>query len=192
MRLKFLPFLISLALLAGLIALLPLLIEAQESVSASGTLVGLFPGFGLGLALATCSYDEQAGSRGLLFVPLAALLGMLMAVLCWAFASVVGAKPALLTLAYGAVNLLGAWLFFAIVRKIYAAKLPNRKVLLSACASAAAAIMLLFFPLTPFLHGVIAAAWVSCVGLGIVLISGRRKRSARAWALNLKSKAPQT
>ncbi len=180
MRLKFLPFLISLALLAGLIALLPLLVDVQESVSASGTLVGLFPGFGLGLVLATCSYDEQAGSRGLLFVPLAALLGMLMAVLCWAFASIVGAKPTLLTLGYAAVNLFGAWVFFAIVRKIYVAKLSHRKVLLTACASAAATLTLLFFPLTPFLHGVIAAAWVSCVGLGIALISMRRKRRARA------------
>ena len=180
MRLKFLPFLISLALLAGLIALLPLLINAQESVSASGTLVGLFPGFGLGLVLATCSFEEQAGSRGLLFVPLAALLGMLMAVLCWIFASFVGPKPLLLTLCYGAVNIFGALVFFALVRKIYATKVSNRKLLPAIGASAATAVLLLFFPLTPLLHGIIAAAWVVCVGLGAALISGRRKRNARA------------
>ena len=180
MRLKFLPFLISLALLAGLIALLPLLINAQESVSASGTLVGLFPGFGLGLLLATCSYEEQAGSRGLLFVPLAALLGMLMAVLCWVFASFVGAKPVLLALGYGVVNIFGAFVFFALVRKIYATKVSNRQVMPALGASAASALLLLFFPLTPLLHGIIAAAWVVCVGLGVAIISGRRKRVARA------------
>ena len=180
MRLKFLPFLISLALLASLIALLPLLIDTRGSVSASGTLVGLFPGFGLGLVLATCSYEEQAGSRGMLFVPLAALLGMSMAVLCWVFATFVGAKPVLLALCYGAVNMFGAFVFFAVVRKIYATKVSNRKFLPAAGASAATALLLLFFPLTPLLHGIIAAAWVVCVGLGMVLISGRRKRNARA------------
>ena len=180
MRLKFLPFLISLALLASLIALLPLLIDSRDSVSASSTLVGLFPGFGLGVVLATCSYEEQAGSRSLLLVPLAALLGMLMAVLCWAFASFVGAQPLLLALGYGAVNAFGAFVFFAMVRKIYTTKVSSRRVVPAASASALSAVLLLFFPLTPLLHGMIAAAWVTCVGLGMVLISGRRKRNARA------------
>lgn len=180
MRLKFLPFLISLALLAALIALLPLLLNAKESVSATGTLVGLFPGFGLGVVLATCSYEEQAGSRGLLFVPVAALLGMTMAVLCWVFASVVGAKPLLLVLGYGLVNVFGAFVFFALVRKIYSTKVSNRKIVPAVFASAASALLLLFFPLTPLLHGIISAAWVVCVGVGMVLISGRRKRNARA------------
>ena len=180
MRLKFLPFLISLALLASLIALLPLVLDSQNSVIASGTMAGLFPGLGLGVVLATCSYEEQAGSRALLFVPLAALLGMVMAVLCWIFASVVGAKPVLLALAYGSVNLFGAFVLFALARNIYASKISNRKVVPTACASAVSASLLLFFPLTPFLHGVIAAAWVACVGLGLVLISARRKRNSRA------------
>ena len=180
MRLKFLPFLISLILLISLIALLPLLINTQESVSASGVIVGLFPGFGLGLVLATCSYEEQAGTRGLLLVPLAALLGMSMAVLCWLFASIVGAKPLLLVLGYGAVNLFGAFIFFALVRKLYATQVSNRKLLPAAYASAATALVLLFFPLTLFSHGLIAAAWVGCVGAGMAMVSGRRKRNARA------------
>ena len=180
MRLKFLPFLISLALLVSLIALLPHLISGRESVSASGILVGLFPGFGLGLVLATCSFEEQSGSRGLLFVPLAALLGMSMAVLCWVFASFVGVKPIFLVLGYATVNILGAIAFFALVRKLYDVKIPNRKFLPVACVSAATALVLLFFPLTLFSHGLITAAWVGCVGIGIALIAGRRKRSARA------------
>ena len=180
MRLKFVPFLISLVLLASLIVLLPLLFNIQESVSVNSTLIGLFPGFGLGLVLATCSYEQQAGSRGLLFVPLVTLLGMLMAVLCWLFASIVGAKPMLLVLGYAAVNMAGAWVFFALVRKIYDTKVPNRKILPAVYASAATALVLLFFPLTPVSHGVIAAAWVGCVGAGMLLISGRRKRNARA------------
>ena len=180
MRLKFVPFLISLVLLATLIVLLPLLLNAKESVSATGTLVGLFPGFGLGLVLATCSYEDQAGARGLLFVPLAALLGMVMALLCWVFASVVGAKPLLLVLGYGVVNVFGAFVFFALVRKIYATKVPTRKVLPAACASAVGALFLLFSPLTPFLHGIISALWVVCVGIGALMISGRRKRNAPA------------
>ena len=143
-------------------------------------LVGLFPGFGLGLVLATCSYEEQAGVRGLLFVPLAALLGMVMAVLCWVYASVVGAKPLLLTLGYGTVNIFGAFVFFALVRKIYATNVPTHKILPAACASAVGALFLLFSPLTPFLHGIVSAVWVVGVGVGILMISGRRKRNARA------------
>lgn len=180
MRLKFLPFVISLALLVSLIALLPLLFGNQVSVVASGVLVGLFPGFGLGLVLSTCSYEEQAGSRALLFIPLAALLGMSMAVLCWVFASFVGATPMLLVLAYGAVNMFGAIVFFALVRKFYDVKVPNRKFLPVAGISAAIAFVLLFIPLTLFSHGVMTAAWVGCVGLGIARVAGRRKRSARA------------
>ncbi len=180
MRLKYLPFLISLALLASLIALLPILVGAQSSVSVNGALVGLFPGFGLGLVLATCSFEEHAGSRGLLFVPLAALLGMSMAVLCWVFASFVGAKPLLLTLGYGVVNMFGAFAFFALVRKLYASNVSNRKILPAVCASAAPALVLLFFPLTLFSHGIITAAWVCCVGVGMVMVSGRRKRHLRA------------
>lgn len=180
MRLKFLPFLISLALLVGLIVLLPFLINTEESVSASGALIGLFPGFGLGLVLATCSYGEQVGSRGLLFVPLTALLGMLMAVFCWVLAAVVGAKPWALVLGYGLVNIFGAFVLFALVRKIYVTKVPNRRILPAAYASAATALVLLFVPLTLVSHGVIAAAWVACVGIGMALISGRRKRIARA------------
>jgi len=179
MRLKFLPFLISLISLVSLIALLPLLINGRESVSASGVLVGLFPGFGLGLVVATCSFEEQAGSRGLLFVPLAALLGMTMAVLCWVFASFVGAKSLPLVLGYGIVNLFGAITFFALVRKLYDIKVSSRKFLPVAGASAATALVLIFFPLTLFSHGVISAAWVGCVGVGLVLVSGRRKRIAR-------------
>ncbi len=180
MRLKFLPFLISLVLLITLIVLLPLLFNAKESVSATGVMVGLFPGFGLGLVLATCSYEQQSGSKGLLFVPLATLLGMSMAVLCWLFASFVGDKPLLLVLGYGGVNVLGAFVFFALVRKLYATKASNRKIFPAAYASAAAALVLLFSPLTLFTHGLITAAWVACVGVGMMLISGRRKRNARA------------
>lgn len=180
MRLKLLPFLISLALLASLIALLPLLLDSETSVTASATMVGLFPGFGLGVVLATCSYEEQAGARGLIFVPLAALLGMVMAVLCWVFASVVGAKPLLLALTYGSANLSGAFVLFALARNIYATKFSNRKVVPAACASAVSALLLLFFPLTPFLHGVIAAGWVACVGSGMALVLWRRKSNARA------------
>jgi|GEM_PF-2331774 len=188
MRLKFLPFLTSLVLLVSLIALLPLLVNAQESVSAIGALVGLFPGFGLGLVLATCSYEQQAGSRGLLFVPLAALLGMAMAVLCWVLASIVGAKPLPLALGYGAVNIFGALVFFALVRKLYATKVPNRKTLPAAYISAAPALVLLFFPLTLFTHGIISAVWVACVGVGMVLISGRRKRNPQVIILKQKAK----
>lgn len=180
MRLKFLPFLISLTLLVSFIGLMPLLIDTEESVSAGGALMGLLPGFGLGLVLATCSYGEQVGSRGLLFVPLVALLGMLMAVLCWVLASVVGAKPWLLVLGYGVVNIFGAFVFFALVRKLYATKVPNRKILPAACASAATALVLLFYPLTLVSHDMIAAAWVACMGVGMLLLSGRRKRNARA------------
>ena len=179
MRLKFLPFLISLALLIGFIALLPLLINAQESVYAIGALLGLFPGFGLGLVVATCSYEQQAGSKGLLFVPLVAALGMSMAVLCWAFASFISVKPLLLVLGYGSVNLFGALVFFALVRKIYATKASNRKTLPAVWASAAGALVLLFFPLSLFTHALVSAAWVGCVGVGMALISGRRKRNTR-------------
>ena len=169
MRLKSLPFLISLVLLASLIALLPILFNIQESVSVNSALIGLFPGFGLGLVLATCSYEKQAAVKGLLFVPLASLLGMAMAILCWVLALIVGPKPLLLALGYGAVNVFGALVFFALVRKVYATKVVSRKTLPAACASAAPALMLLFFPLTLLMHGVISALWVACLGVLCVL-----------------------
>ncbi len=181
MRLKFFPFLISLALLSILISFLPILLaNLQAPVSVCGAIVGLFPGFGLGLIFSICSIEGETSSRDLLSVLVAPLLSMIMAVLCWSFASFVSTKPLLLALSYGAVNMIGALALFALVRKLYDTKLSNRRVLPAAYAGAMSALVLLFFPLTLFTHGIISAAWVSCVGIGIVLICGRRKRNAQA------------
>ena len=160
----------------SLIALLPLLFDAQLSVSGNGVMMGIVPAFGLGLVLATCALEEQPGSRALVFLPLATLVGLSMAVLCWVYASLVGAKPLALVVGYSVVSMCGTHAFFALVRKLYDVKISNRKVLPIACASAVPTLALLIFPLTLYSHGGITAAWVACVGMGIAFISVRRKR----------------
>jgi hypothetical protein len=176
MKLKYSAFLVSLALVVGLIGLLPMLLTIDGSASAMGTWVGLFPGFALGLILATCSGEEQAGSRGLLFVPMAAILGMLMAILCWLFASIIGEHRLGI---YALVNMLGVYAFFALIRQIYDTKTEYRKAHAIAFFAATPALLLLAVPLSPSVHGIIAALWVGFLGIGLAKLSGRRKRGVR-------------
>jgi hypothetical protein len=180
MRLKNMPFLISLFLLVCLIGLLPWMLTRQESSSTLGAAVGLLPLFGLGVVLATCSSEEQSGKRGLLLVPASALLGALMAGLSWIYASTVGPQPQLLMLGYACVNVAGALSMFGLMRLIYLTKLSLRRARPVAVACATPALLLLVLPLTPTLHGFMTAIWVAFLGLGIAWLSRRRKRGARA------------
>ena len=177
MRVKFVPFLISLSLLVGLLVLVPLLLTADLALRGNSAWLGLLPGFGLGLILATCSGEEQAGTRGLLFIPFSAMLGMSMAIVCWLFASFVGDSPILLTLIYGLVNALGGYAMFALIRKIYDTNLAFNQVIPAVIWTMFPAILLLLFSLTPFIHGLISAGWVAAFGIGVARLSGRRKRT---------------
>jgi hypothetical protein len=177
MRVKFVPFLISLSLLVGLLVLVPLLLSPDLALRSNSAWLGVLPGFGLGLILATCSSEEQAGTRGLLFIPLSAMLGMTMAIICWVLSSFVGDSPMLLTLIYGLVNLLGGYAMFALIRRIYDTNLDFNHVIPVVVWTMFPSILLLLFSLTPFIHGLISAGWVAAFGVGVVRLSSMRKRT---------------
>jgi hypothetical protein len=180
MRLKITPFLISLILLVGLLALVPVLLSLELNQANSSAWLGVLPGMGLGFILATCIAEEQAGSRGLLLIPLSTALGMLMAVLSWLFASITGDVPVLNALGYGVINVLGGFALFALIAKLYDIKLSQTQVIPIALVAALPALLLLIFPLSPTIHGAISAAWVAMIGLGVARIATRRKRGARS------------
>jgi hypothetical protein len=179
MRLKITPFLISLCLLVGLLALVPGLLSLELKQASGSAWLGVLPGMGLGFILATCIAEEQAGSRGLLLIPLSAALGMLMAVLSWLFASLTGDTPVLNALGYGVINILGGFALFALIRKLYEIKLSREQVVPIALVAGLPAALLLIFPLSPTIHGAVSAAWVAMIGLGVAKISTRRKRGTR-------------
>jgi hypothetical protein len=180
MRLKITPFLISLVLLVGLLALVPVLLSLELRQATGSAWLGVLPGIGLGFILATCISEEQAGSRGLLLIPLSAALGMCMAILSWLFASITGDTAALNALGYGVINILGGFAIFGLIRKLYEIKLSQAQVTPIALSAGLPAALLLFLPLSPTVHGAISAAWVALIGLGVARIATRRKRGARS------------
>lgn len=179
MKVKQLPFLISLFLLVILIVLSPVLFVFEGTTTATNSWIGLLPGFGLGTVLATCTNEDQASSRGLLFVPFAAALGLVMAVLAWSLVTLADSKMLWSALIYGAVNMGGVYAHFALIRYIYEADLDYSRAFWLGLVCASPAILLLFFPVSLLMHGIISAIWIAAFGLGIAKLTGRRKRTKR-------------
>lgn len=179
MKVKQLPFLISLALLVILIWLSPTLFVFEGNSASTGSWIGLLPGFGLGTVLATCTSEDQASSRGLLFIPLAAAFGLVMAVTAWSLTTLVQSNVVGSCLIYAVVNMAGVYAHFALIRYIYAADLPYSRAFWLGITCASPAILLLFFPVSLVMHGIISGIWVAVFGMGIAKFPGRRKRNKR-------------
>ena len=179
MKVKQIPFLISLFLLVILIVLSPILFVFEGTSAATGSWIGLLPGFGLGTVLATCTSEDQASSRGLLFVPLVAAMGLIMAVTTWLLTTLVGSHYLWSTLIYALTNMGGVYAHFAVIRYIYGTELLYSRALWLGIVCASPALLLLFFPVSLLMHGIISAIWIALFGLGIAKFTGRRKRSKR-------------
>lgn len=179
MKVRQIPFLISLALLVILIGLSPTLFLFDRNSATAGSWIGLLPGFGLGTVLATCTSEDQATSRGLLFVPLAAALGLVMAITAWSITTLAQSHALGAFFTYALVNSAGVYGYTALIRYIYAIDLSYTRAFWLGLACASPAIILLFLPVSLLIHGIISAIWVALFGMGIAKFSGQRKRSNR-------------
>lgn len=179
MKVNQLPFLISLALLVILIVLSPSLFAFEGASATTASWMGLLPGFGIGTILATCTNEEQASSRGLLFVPLAAAAGLVMAVVAWSLTSLADSHAVWSSLIYASVNFGGVYAYIGLIRYIYALELPYSRGTALGAICAIPAFLLLLFPVSLLMHGILSAIWVALFGLGIAKFSSRRKRTNR-------------
>lgn len=174
MRLKIFPFLLSLALLVGLLLVLPTTLQAGGDSSWTA-LLSLFPGLGLGLIIATYSAEEQALARALVFIPALGLVTTAMALTGWVVVTLFGEAVQVVAPVYILTSALGAYALSSLMRYVYQLKLEAGYAHHLALSSLLSVVPLLFAPLSPQTHGISAGLWVGMIGLVMAWRSGRKR-----------------
>jgi hypothetical protein len=170
--------------LVALLCALAIVFGGDDTVQ-TAMILGLAPGFGLGLVIASCSAEDYAGARGLLLIPLLTLLGMAFSALAWMGVSLVDGHRVLVALIYAIAFALASACFFATVRAVYESKISLQYLAPVLAASTLCALPLLAFTLTPLLHGLVTALWLAVFGYGLARKSGRRSARRVRWLKGL-------
>ena len=177
MRLKISPFLLSLALLVGLLMMLPMTLQAGSDSSWTA-LLSLMPGLGLGLIIATYSAEEQALARALVFIPSCGLVTTAMALTGWVVVGLFGEDVHTVGSVYLLTSVLGAYALATLLRYVYQIKLDSAYAHHLALSSVLSVAPLLFAPLSPQTHGISAGLWVGMLGVYMAWRSGRKRVGA--------------